>query len=383
MGEELPEAIATQEYLNILLKSMRSLESNEHHFPLMTDEVTFEEYKSIFTATRETTASSPSGIHIGHYQVGAYYPEIGKTLAIMMTLPFKYGFAPNRWRNSIHLMLEKCHGRPIINKLRIIQLFEADFNAYLKIKISRQLMRKAEKQGLFGSDMHGGLKGKSTHDALLTQQLTYNITQQQRSSCASLNLDATKCFDRIFPNLMVPALERIGTPHNTCVTIAKTLRHMKHRVRTAHGVSSRVIQAPLSELWSGVGQGGAASGPAWLAMELPILEAMKKYSPGIQLQGPANQPHFTATAIGYIDDNNIVNTYRHNIDYREIQSDLQTTLNGWSGLLSATGGALSQQKCTASSWTWEWKHGLPVICDLPTNVTYPQTQLNITHSWCD
>ena len=89
-------------------------------------------------------------------------------------------------------MLQKTIGRPIINKLRIIQLFEADFNAVLKLKISKQLMRAASKQGFFGEDMHGGIQGKSAHDALLTQQITYNISQQQKMQCSSLNLDATK-----------------------------------------------------------------------------------------------------------------------------------------------------------------------------------------------
>lgn len=180
-GENLPLEIEQQEFLHLLLQEMKTLETDDHPFPLISDEITFDEFKDVFLATRESTVSSPSGLHIGHYQVAAYFPEIGKVLATMMTLPFQYAFAPERWCNSIHLMLEKCQGRPLLNKLRIIQLFEADFNASLKIKISRQLMRTAEEQQLFGKDMHGGLKGKSMHDALMTQQLTYNISQQNKT----------------------------------------------------------------------------------------------------------------------------------------------------------------------------------------------------------
>ena len=138
-------------------------------------------------------------------------------------------------------------------------------------------MKSVSTSKLFGEDMYGGISGRSTHDALMTQQLTYNIVQQRCQQCSSLNLDTTKFFDRIFPSLMVPALERIGAPHNACVTIANTLRHMQHRVKTAHGISKTYIQAPMNQLWSGVGQGGAASGPAWLEMEIPILAAMKQF----------------------------------------------------------------------------------------------------------
>lgn len=181
---------------------------------------------------------------------------------------------------------------------------------------------------------------------------------------------------------MVPSLQRIGAPHNTYVTVAKTLSHMKHKVRTAHGVSAKFIQAPLNELWSGVGQGGAASGPVWLVMELPILTAMKQFSPGIKFMGPSTEPKFSATAIGYIDDNNIINTYSHSTPSLQIQHELQNTLNGWAGLLSATGGALSSSKYSTSSWMWIWKQGLLEICDQQTNIICHQTNINIPHVPC-
>ena len=61
------------------------------------------------------TASSPSGVHMGHYKVGALFPKIGSVLAKMMSYPFMYAFSPKRWQSSIHMMLEKIQGRPIKN----------------------------------------------------------------------------------------------------------------------------------------------------------------------------------------------------------------------------------------------------------------------------
>ena len=117
---------------------------------------------------------------MGHYKVGALYPKIGQVLTIMMSLPFQYGFSPERWRESIHVMLEKIRGNPRIDKLRIIQLFEADLNAVLKIKIGRNLMHKPEMERILGDDMHGGRKGRTAHDALLTQTVATDISRQKR-----------------------------------------------------------------------------------------------------------------------------------------------------------------------------------------------------------
>ena len=64
--------------------------------------------------TREMTASSPSGVHMGHYKIGAENNEIAEILASMASMPFMNGFAPSRWENSIHVMLEKIAGCPIV-----------------------------------------------------------------------------------------------------------------------------------------------------------------------------------------------------------------------------------------------------------------------------
>ncbi|HIC43781.1 MAG TPA: hypothetical protein EYO73_05695 [Sulfurimonas sp.] len=207
-------------------------------------------------------------------------------MARMMSLPFKYSFAPSRWKQSIHLMMEKKKGFPHVSKLCMIQLFEADFNAVLKLKIGRHLMQHKVVQHNLGHEMHGGWQHRSTHHALLMQQLSCNIAQQQRSKISVLNLDASKCFDRIFPHLAIPTMSRLGAPRSLCIALAKILRNMTHKVRTAQGLSPTSIQPMLSEIWSGIGQGGGASSPICLSVLLPIIFCMSKYSRGVQFSDP-------------------------------------------------------------------------------------------------
>ena len=66
--------------------------------------------------------------------------------ATMMDLPIKYRFAPLRWLRVIQVLLEKDKGRPNVERLRTIQLVEADLNMVLKIIFGRRLVHHAGKK---------------------------------------------------------------------------------------------------------------------------------------------------------------------------------------------------------------------------------------------
>ena len=73
------------------MRSLQSMEAEEQD-QVIDPEVTFEEYQQLFSITRESTASSPSGVHMGHYKVGALFPEIGIVLAKIMSYPLYVWF---------------------------------------------------------------------------------------------------------------------------------------------------------------------------------------------------------------------------------------------------------------------------------------------------
>ena len=52
-----------------------------------------------------------------------------------------------RWRQCLEVMLEKQPGNPLIHRIRIIVLLEADFNIALRIIWMRRLFPAAEKMG--------------------------------------------------------------------------------------------------------------------------------------------------------------------------------------------------------------------------------------------
>ena len=51
----------------------------------------------------------------------------------MLNIGFSSGVAMERWKHTISVMLEKDKGSPKLHRLRIIQLFEADYNFLLAL----------------------------------------------------------------------------------------------------------------------------------------------------------------------------------------------------------------------------------------------------------
>jgi len=88
-----------------------------------------DDYKALLHKARESTSLSPSGIHFGHYIAGTFNPDILLLNATMANIPLNTGYSPERWRKGLNVMLEKSPGNFNVEKLRIILLFEADFNA--------------------------------------------------------------------------------------------------------------------------------------------------------------------------------------------------------------------------------------------------------------
>ena len=98
-------------------------------------------------------------------------------------------------------MLEKTPGKPIIEKLCIIMLYEADFNFVLKLIWGQRHVRHAEKYWCLGNSNHGSRSERQTIDALLEKLLLYEYARLTRTSLVTVDNDAKSCYDRIIKSL--------------------------------------------------------------------------------------------------------------------------------------------------------------------------------------
>jgi hypothetical protein len=181
----------------------------------------------------------------------------------MTSLPLKYGFAPKCWCTCIDVVLEKIPGRPIIEKLRIIMLYEADFNSVLKLIWGKRLVRHAESNMALGSDNHGSRPGRRCTDTLLEKLMIYEHVRLTRTSLITVANDAKSCYDRIIKALAKTACMVVGLPLAAAMMHNLTHHSMKHCIKSHHGLFRAYFGTDDDALES-TGQGSGGSPGIWL-----------------------------------------------------------------------------------------------------------------------
>ena len=269
-----------------------------------------------------------------------------------LSIPLYHGFSPTSWQRSAHLMLKKDREHPHINKLRSIQILDPEYNAILKVKIIRQTMHRQSTIRSLGSDMYGGRPQLSELYALMHQNLTFDWKKLTVAPSSLINLDASKCFDRIYPNLANIALQRIGIHPNIATIFSETAIKMKHQIKTVHGLFPTCFMAPSDKIYSGVGQGNAAAGISWLSIESILLKAYTTHpNTSHIINDPSGKVQHTSAVIGFVDDNNILSTYTTK-NKIIIHDDIKQKLLLWSQYLEASCGIINHKKTHVYSWRW-------------------------------
>jgi hypothetical protein len=139
-------------------------------------EVSTEDFYHGFQHWKESTSTSPSGRHLGHYKAIINDPERKKAACDenyvskhkldflevytkLVNIPLKYGFAPEGWCTSITVMIKKDLGSPRIEGLQVIHLFEADYNFCLKHLWGSHMVHKGKDSRTFGDQQDGSQPG--------------------------------------------------------------------------------------------------------------------------------------------------------------------------------------------------------------------------------
>ena len=325
-----------------------------------------QEYKLTFSKTKETTACGPSGLHMSHWKVAIERERIMALHAFFIWAAFRFSFSYPRWETTWHVMLQK-KAHPFSQKLRIIQLFEGDFNGGLKFLLGRKLMKYATKKGYFDTDTYGSRTGKTAAEAIVNMQMIFDDSRLWRKNMAMLFNDAEGCYDRIAPLLAEIAVRKIGCPKEIAKTNSITLKNMKHHIKTAAGISKGYIKYNEEEktvivdgfitmimgLVGGSGQGGGASPIIWLAILTIMLQVYKETNDGVDITNPETGLKTLYWILSYVDDNTIVKSFSKNTSIEEILDSMEKSLLEWNELLQITGGALSLQKCKISILQWK------------------------------
>jgi hypothetical protein len=212
----------TPKYATMLFKHMKRVR------PTLNISMTFQHMCQGFQKWREQTTTSPSNKHLGIYKSlinamkynirtpseeanNTEYNSINNqpltiaeaTLQIqyqLMTLAICECHTYKWWLIVHNFLIEKLPGIPIINKLRVINIYEADWSLIQRYYVAYTLSKTASEQNTVTTEQAGARPGRSSIELATNRVLTYEIIRYQRLAGAVMYNDAKACYDRIIEN---------------------------------------------------------------------------------------------------------------------------------------------------------------------------------------
>jgi hypothetical protein len=333
---------------------------------IIKESITYNEFYSALQHWDEQTTTSPSGRHLGHYRVllhdvldkdeiekksnktsGDTFESrasvILKVYYHMLCATIKSGHPMSRWITSHTSMIQKVSGCSRLDRLRVIHIYEADYNLFLKLYWGRKLVYNSEAHEFINEGQYGSRPGKRCGDQVLKKILVYEYASVTRSPLATMDNDAKSCFDRIICLFATLISLFYGLAYNIVKIQAETLRKMRYVTKTALGPSSNTYSHTPSTPIHGTGQGSCSSPALWLHCSSFLMDILDDHSYGFRASSPDKKVNIKVHNQGFVDDTSIMvngGTTTEELVLR-LQNDAQT----WSNLLSSSGGLLQLSKC--------------------------------------
>jgi hypothetical protein len=226
-------------------------------------------------------------------------------------------------------MLEKDKGDPKINHLRIICLYKADYNIFLKILWAHRLVKISKSTNFFDDAQAGGRPNRTSGDVAVRKMLTYAYSCVTRTPFACMDLDAKLCYNRIIASFRMLDSRYFGMPKDACILHSKTIAEMKHNVKTALGISLAFFQSTPERLLNGSGQGSSRSPPLWMTISI-ILFCTLEAQMGIGATYTCPRQHLTTNHTTEVFVNNSTNFINnpHTVYSQPTQQQALTTKRG-------------------------------------------------------
>jgi hypothetical protein len=182
----------------------------------------------------------------------------------MMSLPFQAGFAPDRWKKVTDIMLQNKIGDSRCHCLRIIALFESDFNHAKRILIGRKLLHHMEDKNMLPNIQFGSRPGRRCLSAVLCKVLSHDQIWLMRLSAAFIENDAVGCYDRLVNNLVLLILQKLGIPMTATKCLGELWDTTIHLIKTIFGTSDITYTSTKDMPLFGPGQGSTCGPLFWL-----------------------------------------------------------------------------------------------------------------------
>ena len=273
--------IGTDPYAIKFLQSLKmepQVANSKRPPPVVSNDV----YRQCWKNAKERTSAHNDGYHYGMGKAGCESDLITTFESVMNNIPMTTGHSPSSYRNATDVMLQKKVGVILANKLRIIKLFNTQFNINNKI-LAKHMMYHAEDLNQFPDEQAGSRKRMRAIIQGLNKTLTFDLIRQRRKPAALCSNDAQACYDQIAHTAASLAMQSIGgLPAPPLICMFTTLQNLENSVRTAYGDSSNTYGGAI---WlvpmQGIGQGNGIGPATWAVASTPLLKILKKEGHGL------------------------------------------------------------------------------------------------------
>jgi hypothetical protein len=184
------------------------------------------------------------------------------------------GFCPERWRHAVDIMLEKIPGIARTNKLRIIQMLEANLNQVLRAAFARNIMKLAHNHDGVTSAHQYGQSHRTYISTILNRLLTIQILIQKLTNRIIFDNDAKGCYDRIISGISLATVIRLGYSNNVVRMLGKLWDQLEDHISTGYGISESMYIGSAENLLYGISQGSCSSPILWSLLNQLILIAL-------------------------------------------------------------------------------------------------------------
>ena len=348
--------------------------------------ITPEDFKLFWRRVNEFTSSSMSGIHYGHYKAAAMDEFSTRLLAQQLTIIARSGVPPESWSVGLQVMLEKIAGVILVDKLRAIQLYEADFNFYNQFVFGRKAMNSITENGYLPEELFSQ-KGSTAEDAKFDKTLTTDISRQSRTPMTIVSADAAYCYDRVNHVIMsLVWLTLLNGQVSPIVAALICLQTMKFFQRTGFGESKTYFGgSDIVKYIMGLGQGSRAAPPSWIQLSTVLVNVYKQLGLGSFITDPISLETIHTMGGLFVDDtdlytgNDTPSANGEVSDPMELCIRTQGNLDQWNNLLIASGGALKPEKCFWYSLNYisvEGRWCYADVSDFELTITCPDGGVN-------
>jgi hypothetical protein len=220
----------------------------------------------------------------------------------LASLACLHGFYLDRWRIVVNVMIYKKPGVLELDKLRVIHLFEADFNLIVGLFFGRHAMHHSVDNHLLHTGQYGR-PGGECQDAAFAKNLHNHMAHYSKTPLGQFESDAASCFDRIVMASCFAVMSVWGAPTPGLQMWEQTLYSIVHSVKIALSLSpGTYTYSPTSPI-IGPEQGSMGGPAACSTITSPLLTAMNRLAHGLTFTSPDQRMHYVTRAKMFIDDN--------------------------------------------------------------------------------